>query len=123
MDLSEFVDEKNDRTILDVLWEKHPCAGAICPEALVTTSDKPVESHLVPFKCLTGSAIRSAALRTQGTAGPSGIDAAGWRRMCTAFHRDSADLCAAIAAAGRRLCTEFVDPKPLSALLACRLIP
>ena len=89
----------------------------------MTTSDEPVESHPVLFECLTGLAIRSAALRTQGTAGPSGIDAAGWRRMCTAFHRDSADLCAAIAAAGRRLCTEFVDPKPLSALLACRLIP
>ena len=120
MDLSKFVDEKNDRTVLDVLREKHPCVGAVCPEALVTTSDKPVESHPVLFERLTGSAIRSAALRTQGTAGPSGIDAAGWRQMYTAFHPDSADLCAAIAAAGRRLCNEFVDPKPLSTLLACR---
>ena len=37
------------------------------------------------------------------------------------FHRESKDLCAAIAAFARRLCTEYVDPSDIRALVACRL--
>ena len=70
-----------------------------------------------------GALVRTCALRTQGGAGPSGVDAAGWRRILTGFHRESVDLCEAGAALGRRVCTEFVDPASLEAFLACRLIP
>ena len=89
----------------------------------MTTTHDPPEVHAVLFDSLTGQSIRNAALRTQGSAGPSGVDAAGWKRMCTAFHKDSNDLCAAIAAVGRRISTELVDPQSLQAFLACRLIP
>ena len=75
------------------------------------------------FHRITGEDIRLAALRTQGSAEPSGIDANGWRRLCTSFHEESTDLCSAIAAVARRLCTECVDPAGLQAFLACRLIP
>ena len=69
--------------------------------------------------------IRSAALRTKGGAGPSGVDATSWRRLCTAFQRDSSDLCTSIADATKHLCTTFVDPRSFSAFTACscRLIP
>ena len=120
LNLSAVMDD--DRTVLDVLMEKHPPARSVAPEVLVTT-DAPHDTHPVYFECLTGSQIRSAALCTQGAAGPSGVDAAGWRRMCTSFHRESVDLCASIAAVARRLCTTLVDPEPLRALVACRLIP
>ena len=83
----------------------------------------PVDVHPVLFENLTGKSIRSAALRTQDAAGPSGIDAAAWRRLCTGFHRASEDLCSAVAAAAKRLCTTFVDPTGVSAFTACRLIP
>ena len=46
-----------------------------------------------------------------------------WRRFCTAFGQRSNDLCSALAAVARRLCTEYVDPTPLLAYTACRLIP
>ena len=119
------VDDRVDdqHMVLDALREKHPPAGKIDSAALVTLTEEPPEIHAVFFDRLTGQSIRNAALRTQGAAGPSGVDAAGWRRMCTAFHRQSTDLCAAIAAVGRRLATEFVDPEPLRAYLSCRLIP
>ena len=39
------------------------------------------------------------------------------------FHKQSNDLCASIAAVGRRISTQVVDPEPLKAFLACRLIP
>ena len=103
------------RTMLDVLRDKHPAASELHADALVTTTEKPPFTHPVLFECLTGSSIHSAALRTQGAAGPSGIDAAGWRRLCSSFHRESSDLCASIAAFARRLCTDFVDPVSLEA--------
>ena len=66
-----------DRTVLDILREKHPLAGEIDTAALVTTAHEPPEVHAVLFDRLTGLSIRNAALRTQGSAGPSGVDAAG----------------------------------------------
>ena len=43
-------------------------------------------------------------------------------RLCTSFKAASEDLCHALAQVARRLCTSFVHPDGLSALLACRLI-
>ncbi len=54
--------------------------------------------------------------------GPSGIDAKGWRRLCTSFKSASNDLCHSLTLLARRLSTTFVDPKGLLPLLACRLI-
>ncbi len=58
----------------------------------------------------------------EGAAGPSGMDAIGWRRLCTSFGRASHELCHSLAAAARRLCTSLVEPKCISSLMACRLI-
>ena len=38
------------------------------------------------------AALLTAALRTHGAAGPSGLDAYGWRCLCTSFQRASDDL-------------------------------
>ena len=48
-----------------------------------------------------------------GAAGPSGLDAAAWKRLRTSFKAASSELCDT---------TSFVDPKGLSAFVACRLI-
>ena len=50
------------------------------------------------------------------------MDAYGWRRLCTSFQRASDDLCNGLASVARRLCTTYVDPDGISALVACRLI-
>ena len=114
----------NGPSVRDILRNKHPSPGEMNSDAFIFTPDaSPVEVHPVLFEGLTGNTIRSAALRTQGAAGPSGIDAAGWRRLCTSFHRASEDLCSAVAAAARRLCSTFVDPDAVFAFTACRLIP
>ena len=57
-----------------------------------------------------------------GSAWPSGLDAYGWRRLCTSFKGASGELCHSLALVARRVCTSFVDPKSISPLLACRLI-
>lgn len=54
--------------------------------------------------------IKSAALHTSGAAGPSGIDALGWRRLCTAHKSASVELYHSLALVAKRLCTELVDP-------------
>ena len=42
--------------------------------------------------------------------------------MCTSFKQASGDLCDAIASVARRMCSSFLDPKGLAALVACQLI-
>ena len=58
----------------------------------------------------------------RGAAGPSGVDAHEWWRLCTSFHVASNYLCAAIALFARQLCTTYLSPEILSPFLACRLI-
>ena len=74
------------------------------------------------FDALDGVAIRCAALHTRGAADPLGDDAFCWRQLCTSFRQTSVDLCSSLALVARRLCTEMVDPRGLSAFVACRLI-
>lgn len=50
------------------------------------------------------------------------MDAAGWRRICTAFHGVSKDLCNTVAALTQRICTIFTDPTGLAAFIAFQLI-
>ena len=54
--------------------------------------------------------------------GPSGLDATGWKRLCTSFHAHSNSLCESIVTLTRCLATEYVDPKGIEAFVACRLI-
>ena len=85
-------------------------------EALVEGSLDPPNVHPVIYQDINAKTIRSAALRTSGAAGPSGIDARGWRRMCCSFKSASDDLCNSLALLTRRICSEFVDPDGLAAL-------
>lgn len=79
-----------------------------------------IEPHPVRFDGIDGPFIcSSVVLRMDGAAGPSGIDAAGRKRLCTSFSTHSADLYDAISCLARRICTTYVDPK---GLVTCRLI-
>ena len=63
--------------------------------------------------------IRAAGLHISGSAGPSGVDAYGWRRLCASFKSASNKLCCFIAILARRLCTSFVEPKIVLPLVLC----
>ena len=79
------------------------------------------DPHFVLFDNLNSELIRQTAIRTIGAAGPSGVDAMGWRRFCISF-KASRDLCHSLASTARRLCTSCVHPTGLSAFVAGRLI-
>jgi hypothetical protein len=77
----------------------------------------------VIFEAVTAQSIKKASLDTNGAAGISGGDAEHHRRMLHSFGTASVNLTEAMAAMGRRLCTEYVDPELIEAFVANRLIP
>ena len=110
-------------TVLDILKSKHPPSGGPPdPDTLIDAAFNPPVVHPVIFDSIQGQTIRSAALHTSGAAGPSGIDAWGWRRLCSSFKSASAAPCQSLALLTRKLCTVLVDPDGLAPLMSCRLI-
>ena len=71
------IDQENDDTpVLDLLKSKHPPAQQASSATLLPPSDHSSEIHPILFEAITDF-IRSTSLRVQGSAGPSGMDAAG----------------------------------------------
>ncbi|CAB4003346.1 Hypothetical predicted protein [Paramuricea clavata] len=77
------------------------------------------------YSQINGEIARQAALRTKGSGGPSGVDANGFRRMlaCKCFKQSSTRLYEALARMTKTLCTQYIDPTTIEALIASRLIP
>ena len=125
--LEDLVPERcaNGETILrstrDVLKDKHPLGQDPDTCCLMDGEYEPVNS--ITFDSLDADAIRHAALHTHGAAGPSGLDAYAWRRLCSSFKSASNSLCVALAGVARRIAATNVNPEGLSAFVACRLIP
>jgi len=113
--------QSDGRTVKQHLLDKHPPGQPAMPSAI---SDSPPaeEPHQVIFDQIDGPLIRSIVQRMDGSAGPSGLNASDWKRMCSSFRRTSEDLCKSIARLTRKLCSCYVDPEGISALVACRLI-
>ena len=49
--------------------------------------------HYVKFDSINADLVKKAAAKTQGEAGPSGMDAEGWKHISTSFGNSSTDLC------------------------------
>ena len=102
------------------LKEKHPQAKEAAPEALFEGEYDPPDP--VIFERITGEKMWKHALHTHGAAGPSGLDAKGWKSLLSSskFGIVAKDLCDAVAALARKLATE--DCHNIEAITACRLI-
>ena len=82
------------------------------------------------FSTIDESTISRAALHTKGAAGPSGLDADGWRRILVSRNFGSAgsELRSSLAMMALNLCTRDVNldqphRSSIEAYLSCRLIP
>ena len=104
----------DDKTVLDVLCEKHSIGQDVISESIVQDSGT-MQFHPVIFESLDCEAIRKAALKTDGSAGLSGVDARGFRRA-------SDELCWSMSCVARRIASTYVDPSTLVSFTACRLI-
>ena len=122
LSLNQVVDEVSGKTVREVLEDKHPDPNPVHPDVFLGDTDEN-SFHPTIFVSLTAESIWAAALHTQCAAGPSGLDALSWRRLCTAFGQKSNDLCAALARVARRISTMLIDPYTLLAYTFCRLIP
>ena len=109
-------------SVLDELKKKYPVGRPASSAVLLPLPTHDSAFHPVIFDVLDGAGIHLAALRTRGAAGPLGLDALGWRRLCISFQGASNDLCDGLASVARRLCTSYVDPAGIAALVAARLI-
>ena len=79
----------------------------------------------IKFHSLDAESVKKVILETKGAAGPSGLDADGWKRILTSnqFGNSSNNLCKTFAEVINKLCTRDDLSSSLEALLACRLIP
>ena len=115
--------EETTSTVRDEQLKKHPSGQTASPEALLQPhSLLPPPNHPVIFEHIDAASIRSAALRTNGSAGPSGPDTSSWRHLCTSFHSTSNELCNSLELVAKKICTSHVDPYGLAPFTACRLI-
>ena len=105
----------------DILLDKHPLGKDPAAGSLLNHDSEPINP--IMFDSLNADAIHQAALHTQGSAGPSGLDAHAWRRLCSSFKSASHNLCSALSNVAKRIATTHVNPEGLSAFVACRLIP
>ena len=106
--------------VKDLLTEKHPPPQKASESILI--DGVPCQVNPIRFEAITTKLIERVALQCKGTAVPSGLDAAAWRRLCVAFKGPSTSLCQALANLVRMLATTIVDPVTVEPLMACRLI-
>lgn len=120
-----------DTETMTLLQSKHP-EPTPCTEEAIYDQQAP-DVHPVVYENINADSVRKAALNTHGGAGPSGVDADGWRHMLVSrnFGLASEELRAELAHAIRLLCIEKVDhvtmdnytSSNIESFLACRLIP
>ena len=77
------LDNKIDETrcVRDALLEKHQPAQGIVSSAICEPNDVITEPHPIRFDEIDCPFIRKVVLRLDGAAGPSGLGAAGWKRL------------------------------------------
>ena len=109
-------------TVRQILKDKHPPAQGADQSLVILQHDFNTNIHPVVFERIDSSLVRRSALNCKGAAGPSGLDAYAWRRLCTSFGKTSDNLCHSLALMAKRLCVDLVDPKLLMPFLTCRLI-
>ena len=112
----------SNETVLDVLKSKHPPPHPVSGDAIDPDTAGTQEPHPVLFERIDSTLIRSTVMKMDGAAGPSGLDTASWKRLCTAFKSYSSDLCTALASLCRKICTQYLDPRGLAPLVAGRLV-
>jgi hypothetical protein len=115
----------SEETLRD-LRAKHP-AGANADDSILLHGDIPFVDP-VTFNNIDENTIKNSALRTKGAAGPSGMNADGWRRILVSknYGKTGLELRSTLARFARKLCInelEYKTNKSLEAYVACRLIP
>ena len=113
---------------MKTLADLHPQAEPAI-ESVLQQGEEPYFDPVI-FTNINEKSIANAALKTRGAAGPSGLDADGWKRILVSknFGTIGKDLRTAIAKMTQTLCTQTLSTSPersssIDAYTANRLIP
>ena len=80
-------------TVLDPLQEKHPCSQKADLKYLVNhLKNQDLPFHPSIFEKINDSETKLAAMKTNRSHAPSGLDAGKWRRLLTSYKSSSIDL-------------------------------
>ena len=103
---------------LQQLKQQHPPRRNADSEVLLT--DKPEEVNPFKFASIDAESVRKATFRTGGDAGPSGLEAEGWKRLfaSTQFGDNTVDLCNTSAEVITKVCSSENLSLSLEAFLA-----
>ena len=103
--------------VMNQLMDKHPSAQEARLGSLLYG---PIEDvpHVL-FQQINGEMVREATIKTKGSAGLSGVDANGFRRIfaCKSFKASGTSYREAIAVLTKKLCTEIIDPATIQPIL------
>ena len=75
LSLDEVISDGSGKTVRDVLEDKHPDPEPIHADAILNEDTTNADFPPILFDSITAEVIRSSALHTEGSAGPSGVDA------------------------------------------------
>ena len=101
---------------------KYPSSFQAHCDAMTKSLDQTEPVHDILFRAIDGSLIRWMKLRSSGSAGGSGMDAAMVKHLCNSFKGSFNVLFDAFASFARRLASKCVDPIIVVAFFACHLI-
>ena len=109
--------------MMEELKEKHPPAAEIAKESLLHGPLDYCPPNI--YDQIDEAMIYTSAIKTRGSAGPSGMDADLYRRiMCSKnFSTEGKSLREEIATLTRNLLTKSYHPSLLEGYTSCRLIP
>ena len=94
---------------------KYPSFFQAHCDAMTNSLDQTETVHDILFRVIDGSLIRRMKLRSSGSAGVSGMDAAMLKRLCNSFKGTFNVLFDAFASFPTRSASEYVDPKTVVA--------
>ena len=126
----KFLSDEADSGILELteetlrgLAEKHPEPSPVLKHSLLFGPIDKVSTH--ELNAIDEQSIAKAAQLTRGSSGPSFLDADQYRHiLCSRkYKHEGKELRVQMAAFGKRLATEILDPAMLQSYVACRLIP
>eukprot|EP00795_Rhopilema_esculentum_P006619 gene6619-biopygen8122 len=109
--------------VIDELKMKNPPSAPADPSTLMAGEIPFIDP--VMFENIDETIITKAALHTKGAAGPSGMNANGWRRILVSksFGKTGEELKTALAKFTRILCTRDINKGSIEAFVSCRLVP
>ena len=114
------LDDGSTLSVREILVEKHPSSSP-ATESVLMPGDLPNVND-ISFEELTAALMQKLARQCQGSAGPSGLNADSWRRICSSYKGASAAMCQALSNFARLLARKLLEPGALVPFLSCRLI-